>query len=74
MCNYQTFGFDFETYAALWDPFIAKYGMEAIEEHLANECTDSAGDTMSKKGHKTSFDYHKNHREPALTKLQDSNR
>ena len=140
MCNYQTFGFDFETYAALWDPLIAKYGMEAIEEHLANECADSAGDTMSKKdqksssveitsldghimcnyqvfgfgfdgpfahlweplidnygmeaieaylanncadfagdtmskkGHKTSFDYYENHREPALTKLQDSNR
>ena len=48
--------------------------MDAIEAYLANNCTDAAGDTVSKKDHKTSFDYHENHREPALNKLQDSNR
>ena len=74
-CIYQAYGFGFDgPLAPLWGPLIDKYGMEAIKAYLANNCTDAAGDTMSKKDHKTSFDYHENHREPALNKLQDSNR
>ena len=75
MCNYQSYGFAFDgPFASLWEPLISKYGMVAIEAYLENNCTDAAGDAMSKKDHKTSFDYHKNHREPVLTKPQDSNR
>ena len=74
-CNYQTLGVAFDgPFAHFWDGLISTYGKEAIEAYLANNCTDAAGDAMSKKDHKTSFDYHKNHREPVLTKLQDSNR
>ena len=75
MCNYQTYNFAFNgTFANLWEPLISKYGMVAIEAYLENNCTAAAGDAMSEKDHKTSFDYHENHREPALTKLQDPNR
>ena len=76
ICRYKAFNFEFDgEFASLWEPLIAEYGLATIEAYIENNCTDTATrDTMEKKDHKTSTDYHEYDGGAARTKLQDPNR